>query len=73
MTAESVAKIRQTSARERGFMAWEAWVEHGIVRYSDEYGTYARTRRGAERKARALMRSYLASRGGPDITVEVGR
>jgi hypothetical protein len=65
-----VMRVQRTGERERGFMAWRAWVEVGLLRYQREYGTYAWSREGAERKARRLLRRYLASRPGPAIHVD---
>lgn len=69
---EPVMKVQRTGTREWGFQAWEAWLQCGLTRYAGEFGTYAWTRKGAERKARRLMRRYLASRRGPEITVDGG-
>lgn len=62
--------IRRVGTKERGFMAWEAWVEVGTKRYFAEYGTYAWTRKGAERKAARLLKRYLESRPGPIIRLD---
>lgn len=59
------ACVQRTGSRDVGPMAWEAWVSHGLMRYASEWGTYAWTRKGAERKARKLMRGYLGSCRGP--------
>lgn len=67
---EPVMRVQQIGARERGFQAWEAWVEVGAMRYASEFGTYAWSRKSAERKARRLLRRYLASRRGPEIEVQ---
>lgn len=71
---EPRAMIRRTGAREWGPSAWEAWVEHGFIKYAGEYGTYAWSRQRAEKKAHRLLRKYLKSRPGPsqDITPGMG-
>ncbi|HEY1117733.1 MAG TPA: hypothetical protein VGE43_08510 [Acidimicrobiales bacterium] len=62
--------IQRTGTRQWGPQAWEAWVSHGLTRYASEWGTYAFTRAGAERKARRLLRKYNATRRGPVETIE---
>lgn len=61
--------VRQTGTKERGFMAWEAWVAVGLSAYASEHGTYAWSRESAERKAARLLRKYLASRPSEPIEV----
>lgn len=68
---EPRAMIQRTGDRERGFMAWEAWVEHGVMKYAQEWGTYAWTKKGAIRKARALMKRYRRHQAGPPIQIDV--
>ena len=59
-------KIQKTGHR---WMAWEAWVAVGPMRYAGEWGTYARTRKGAERKARRLLRRYERTRRPAPIEI----
>lgn len=66
---EPRAMVRRTGTRETGFHAWEAWVDCGLTRFAGEYGTYAWSRKGAERKARWLLRKYHTARSGPRIEV----
>jgi hypothetical protein len=61
--------VQRTGSRERGFMAWRAWVSHGPMRYCGEHGTYAWTRKGAERKARRLLAKWHKTQSGPEIEV----
>lgn len=63
------AFVQQTGSRKRGPLAWRAFVLAGLLRFEGEYGTYAWTRRGAEKKAERLLRRYQASRPGPRIEV----
>lgn len=69
--------IRQQGVRGWGFMAWRVWVEYdrpgsrlGPMRLEHEYGTYAWSRRGAERRGRALLRHHRRHyQPGPEIEV----
>jgi hypothetical protein len=37
---------------------WETWGEAGMGRFAAEWGTYAWSQKGAERKARRLLRLW---------------